>query len=69
MPRSFNRCPAANNNAGLVFDETYTKYYPLMYQVYVAQGRALKPTVEALEKALKAKTEAEALRNLQMKRE
>jgi len=69
MPRSFNRCPAANNNAGLVFDETYTKYYPLMYRLYVAQGRALKPTVKALEKALKASTEAEALRNLQMKRE
>ena len=64
MPRSFNRCPAANNNAGLVFDETYTKYYPLMYQVYVAQDRALKPTVEALDKALKASTESEALQNL-----
>jgi hypothetical protein len=68
-PKSFNRCLAANNNAGLAFDETYTKYYPLMYQVYVAQGRALKPTVEALEKALKASTEAEALRNLQRKPE
>ena len=68
-PKSFNRCLAANNNAGLAFDETYTKYYPLMYQLYLAQGRALKPTVEALEKALKVSTEAEALRNLQMKRE
>jgi hypothetical protein len=69
MPRSFNRCPAVNNNAGLAFDETYTKYYLLMYQLYVAQGRALKPTVEALEKELKVSTEAEALRNLQMIRE
>ena len=69
MPRSFNRCPAANNNAGLVFDETYTKYYPMMYRLYLAQGRALKPTVEALEKALKVSTEAEALRNLQLKPE
>jgi hypothetical protein len=68
-PKSFNRCLAANNNAGLAFDETYTKYYPLMYQVYVAQGRELKPTVEALEKALKASTEAEAIHNLQRQRE
>ncbi len=68
-PKSFNRCLGANNNAGLAFDETYTKYYPLMYQAYLAQGRALKPTVEALAKALKVSTEAEALRNLQMQRE
>ncbi len=68
-PKSFNRCLGASNNAGLAFDETYTKYYPLMYQAYLAQGRALKPTVEALAKALKVSTEAEALRNLQMQRE
>ncbi len=68
-PKSFNRCLAANNNAGLAFDETYTKYYPLMYQVYEAQGRALKPTVEALERSLKVSTEAQALRNQQLKRE
>jgi hypothetical protein len=68
-PKSFNRCLAVNNNAGLAFDETYAKYYPVMYQLYLAEGRELKPTVEALEKALKASTEAEALRNLQMKRE
>jgi len=68
-PKSFNRCLAANNNAGLAFDETYTKYYPMMYQIYLAEGRELKPTAEALEKALKASTEAEVLRNLQMKRE
>lgn len=65
-PKSFKRCLAADNNAGLAFDETYTKYYPLMYQVYFKQGRALKPTVEAIENALKASTEAEALRHLQM---
>jgi hypothetical protein len=63
-PKSFNRCLAANNNAGLAFDETYTKYYPLMYDLYVAEGRELKPTVDALERALNAKTEEEALQNL-----
>jgi len=68
-PKSFNRCLAANNNAGLAFDETYTKYYPLMYQLYLSEGRELKATVEALEKALNAPTEAEVLRNLQRKRE
>ncbi|MGO8818586.1 MAG: aminopeptidase [Terriglobia bacterium] len=63
-PKSFNRCPAANNNAGLAFDETYTKYYSMMHQLYLKEGRELKPTVEALERAMNAKTEAEALRNL-----
>jgi len=64
-PKSFNRCPAANNNAGLAFDETYTKYYPLMYQLYLSKSRELKPTVEALERALHAPTEAKALEYLQ----
>ena len=64
-PKSFNRCLAANNNAGLAFDETYTKYYPLMYELYLAKGRELKPTVDALEQALKAGTEQKALSILQ----
>jgi hypothetical protein len=63
--KSFNRCPAVLNNAGLAFDETYTKYYPLMYQVYLAQDRALKPTLNALQSALNARSEDEALSNLQ----
>jgi hypothetical protein len=63
-PKSFNRCPAANNNAGLAFDETYTKYYPMMYQLYLKEGQELKPTVEALQRIMNVKTEAEALRNL-----
>jgi hypothetical protein len=63
-PKSFNRCLAANNNAGLAFDETYTKYYPEMYQLYLAEGRELKATVDALQHALNAGTEAEALQNL-----
>jgi hypothetical protein len=64
-PKSFKRCLAANNNAGLAFDETYTKYYPMMYQLYLAEGRELKATVEALQQALNVRTESEALNNLQ----
>jgi hypothetical protein len=64
-PKSFNRCLGANNNAGLAFDETYTKYYSMMYQLYLAEGRGLKPTLDALERAMNARTEEEALQNLQ----
>ena len=63
-PKSFNRCPTVLNNAGLAFDETYTKYYPLMYRLYLAEGRELRTTVDALNKALKASSEDEAVRNL-----
>jgi len=51
-PKSFNRCLSATNNAGLAFDETYTKYYPMMYQIYLAEGRALEPTIDAVERTL-----------------
>ncbi len=61
---SFNRCPAVLNNAGLAFDETYTKYYPLMYQIYLSRERALKPTLDALQSALSANSKDEALDNL-----
>jgi hypothetical protein len=64
-PKSFNRCLATNNNAGLAFDETYTKYYPLMYQLYLAEGRELKPTLYTLQRVLNAKTDEEGLQNLQ----
>jgi hypothetical protein len=63
-PRSFNKCPAANNNAGLAFDETYTKYYPLMYELYDAKGKNLTATINALKHALASKSEAEALQLL-----
>jgi hypothetical protein len=63
-PKSFGKCLSANNNAGLAFDETYTKYYPIMYNLYVAEGRNLKPTITALQRALNSGTEAEALQSL-----
>jgi hypothetical protein len=47
-PRSFNKCVAAPNNAGLAFDHTYTQYYPVLYQVLVACRRDLKCTIGVL---------------------
>lgn len=35
---AYNPCPAALNNAGLAFDATYTKLYPLMMQLLPAVG-------------------------------
>ena len=64
MPTSFNRCLAAGNNAGLAFDETYTRYYPIVYQLYLANKRAPRPTIDALQQALNVRTESEAVDNL-----
>jgi hypothetical protein len=63
--KSFSQCLSAPNNAGLAFDETYTKYYPIMYDVYRAKGEELKPTLDAIQGALHAKTESDALQNLE----
>jgi hypothetical protein len=64
-PKSFNKCLSVNNNAGLAFDMTYAKHYPLIYQLYLAYGQNLKATVSAAKKALAAGSEPEALRRLQ----
>ena len=48
---SFNPCPAAMNNAGLAFDATYTRHYPLMYDVFVARGRDAKATIATITQA------------------
>jgi hypothetical protein len=37
-PVSFNKCPAVMNNAGLAFDRTYTRHYPMMYDLYTLLG-------------------------------
>lgn len=47
-PTSFHRCLAANNNAGLGFEITYTRYYPLLYELHLALGADLKKTIAAL---------------------
>lgn len=50
-PRSFNGCVPAFNNAGLAFDYTYTRYYPLVFGVYRKCGRDLRCTIGVIEKA------------------
>jgi len=47
-PRSFNKCLSAENNAGLAFDHTYTKFYPLLYRVYLGCGKDLKCTTQKI---------------------
>jgi Putative aminopeptidase len=63
-PRSFNRCLSADNNAGLAFDETYCKYYPMMYQLHAANGQDLRETLKDLKQVLAAGSEAEAVEGL-----
>lgn len=47
-PRTFHPCPAALNNAGLAFDYTYTKYYPLLHDWFDGLGRSLPALVKGL---------------------
>lgn len=63
-PASFNRCLAANNNAGLAFDHTYTLYYPLMYDVAEVKGEDLRSTIDALKQAMAGQQAAQAIENL-----
>jgi hypothetical protein len=58
-PRTFNKCVSAENNAGLAFDHTYTKYYPLLYRIFRACGRDLPCTIQKIESAPKKKREAD----------
>jgi hypothetical protein len=58
-PRSFNKCLAAENNAGLAFDRTYTRFYPLLYELYESRGRNVRSTVAALDRILSARSLSE----------
>jgi hypothetical protein len=51
-PATFNKCPAAMNNAGLAFDRTYTQEYPTMYDLYIRLGRDTATVVPALKALL-----------------
>jgi hypothetical protein len=64
-PRSFNKCLSADNNAGLAFDETYCKYYPMVYQLHAANGQNLGATLKDLKQVLAAGSETEAVERLQ----
>lgn len=57
-PRSFGKCVSAPNNAGLAFDYTYTKFYPLLHRVFAACKQDSKCTVEAIVRAPKKRSEA-----------
>jgi hypothetical protein len=51
-PVSFNKCPAAMNNAGLAFDNTYTRQYPAMFDRYQRSGRDTRETILELKRLL-----------------
>jgi len=51
-PASFNRCPAIMNNAGLAFDRTYTREYPMLFDLHVRLGGDVASTVTALRRLL-----------------
>ncbi len=47
-PVSFNKCPAAINNAGLAFDRTYTRHYPMLHDLYKRLGSDPSALIPAL---------------------
>lgn len=51
-PASFNKCPAALNNAGLAFDRTYTRHYPMVHELYKSLGSDPAALVVALKRLL-----------------
>jgi hypothetical protein len=63
-PRSFNQCLSAANNAGLAFDHTYTKFYPLVYGVYAACGKDLKCATQKILTTPRKRSEREAAKYL-----
>lgn len=51
-PASFNKCPAAMNNAGLAFDRTYTRHYPMLHDLYTLLGNDTGTLVVTLKRLL-----------------
>ena len=51
-PVSFNKCPAAMNNAGLAFDRTYTRNYALFHDLYKLLGDDTARLVATLKRLL-----------------
>ena len=51
-PVSFNKCPAAMNNAGLAFDRTYTRNYPMIHELYKLLGGDTAALVSTLRRLL-----------------
>jgi hypothetical protein len=51
-PASFNKCPAAMNNAGLAFDRTYTRHYPMLHDLYTLLGGDTATLVSTLKRLM-----------------
>ena len=51
-PVSFNKCPAAMNNAGLAFDRTYTAHYPILHDLYTLLGADTSALVSTLKRLM-----------------
>ena len=51
-PVSFNKCPAAMNNAGLAFDRTYTAHYPMLHDLYTLLGADTPSLVSTLKRLM-----------------
>src|SRR5918993_5138177 len=51
-PVSFNKCPAAMNNAGLAFDRTYTRHYPTLHDLYTLLGSDTSRLVTTLKRLM-----------------
>jgi hypothetical protein len=51
-PVSFNKCPAAMNNAGLAFDRTYTAHYPMLHDLYTLLGSDATELVSTLKRLM-----------------
>ncbi len=49
---SFNTCPAVMNNAGLAFDSTYTRHFPVWFELYESLDRDVHATVAAFRRVL-----------------
>ena len=62
-PRSFNACVPEFNNAGLAFDYTYTRYYPLVFDVYQRCLHDLHCAINLIEKTPR-RSETEAVEYL-----
>ena len=52
-PVSFNKCPTVLNNAGLAFDRTYTRHYPILHDLYALLGHDTPALVSTLKRLMK----------------
>lgn len=51
-PVSFNKCPSVLNNAGLAFDRTYTRHYPMLHDLYSLLGHDTSALVSTLKRLM-----------------